>query len=447
MIKVTSPVKRFLTGRWLLPMDGPAIQFGALEVEGERIKQIYSQEEFRDMRAAQPHIEPLVEDYGDAIIMPGLINLHTHIEYTALDLFDTTSSLLDWIPGLMSYAKQWSPEEFVNSAAMGARQLAAGGTTCVLDSSFSGYAALGLSQVGLRGVVALEIFGIDDNQLEKNWQNWQSKRDALLARADIAQNVKLSIAPHAPYTVSPALVKKAKRWAEEQDLVWTMHIGESDNEIKWIAEGDERLDRFVTKVHAPPEGHVRNLDWRACGKTPVRLLDDRDCLAPNLVAAHAVKLTDEDISIFARRAVKVAHCPRSNARLRNGVARVAEMIHAGVAVGFGTDSAASTDNLDLLSEARFAWNLQRALNPEFPFTSEDAVKALTLVAAKAIGMSDLIGSLAPNKLADVAIFNILSGAPLVRDRPYDAVLYGKVLLRDLFVSGRKLVDNPYTKQE
>lgn len=450
MIK-PSATKRLLRARWVLPVARPPLEFGVLQIEGERITGVFSAAEFQGLGYAGS-----IEEYPQAIVLPGLINLHTHLDYTHMRLFDTTSALFDWIRGLMSQSRTWAPEQFKQSALSGADEIAASGTTTVLDSSYTGMAAYALGEKGLRGVVGLELFGIDSRDDRSSWDRWLGRREGLMkgwlesqsesefggvSQALTSGRVKITVAPHAPYTVSPGLVGMAKQWASEQSLPWTMHLSETAHEVNWVKSGDQIVDNFLLGIPGiVPDGKLENLAWRACGHNPIMLMREGSLLDNNLVAAHSVYLDKDDIAALAEHGVKVAHCPRSNSRLRTGVAPLPSLMDAGVDFGFGTDSAASTDNLDVLSEARFAVNLHRALHPNLTFGAEEAIYRLTAGAAKAIGMSDSVGTLEAGKLADVAIFNVVSQGENVWKLPYDTLLHGAVELRQLLVGGRKVVD-------
>lgn len=449
----TFSAPRFLTARWILPISSDPIEHGAIELSSGRINQVFNSTQFAELKPRLVARGEQIEDFGEAIICPGLINLHTHIEYSSLALLETQASLIDWIPMLMRHVKSWNAEQFVESATLGARRMLNAGTTCILDSSFTGNAAVGAARAGLRAIVALELFGIVESETDNFWQGWQARREQLLARFENDEHsgygqaaeaiskglVLLSVAPHAPYTVGPSLTKRAIEWAERSGVVWTMHIAESFEESRWMQECDTSLDAFLQKVHTLPEGRVENISWRACGDSPVEYMRKYGLLNRSLVAAHAVQLNDADIQHLARHSVNVAHCPRSNSRLRAGAARVADLLQAGVSVGFGTDSAASNDDLDVLSEARFAWHLHRALTPDFRFESREAIHRLTLGAARALGLSDSIGSLDEGKLADIAIFNISDTSEVARERPYDVLLYGQLPVVQVFVGGKKML--------
>jgi 5-methylthioadenosine/S-adenosylhomocysteine deaminase len=239
---------RFLTARWVLPMQGDPIENGAVEIEGSVIKNVLTKEEFAKLNPPSQD----VTDYGEAIITPGLINLHTHLEYSMLHLLDTDASLFDWIPKLMAHVKTWTPEQFIASATLGARQMVRFGTTCILDSSFSGYAAVGAARAGLRAIVGLEMFSVINDDADIVWERLNARKADLLRRLEsgelegfgeaadaIARGViLLSVAPHAPYTVGPALTKKAMTWAENNNVAWTMHVAESPQERRWIESTD-----------------------------------------------------------------------------------------------------------------------------------------------------------------------------------------------------------------
>ncbi|HEY9787195.1 MAG TPA: amidohydrolase family protein, partial [Candidatus Obscuribacterales bacterium] len=168
-------------------------------------------------------------------------------------------------------------------------------------------------------------------------------------------------------------------------------------------------------------------------------------LNERLIAAHAVHADGEDLALLSAAGVKVAHCPRSNARLHNGRAPLQSLIEAGIKLGLGTDSLGSCDDLSPLSEAQFAFNLHRAAEPLCKLSCKEIVQLITTFAAQAIGWSDRIGSLEPGKLADLAVF-ALPPAPLSEEEkqsinPYDLLICGGARLRDLVVSGEFIVSD------
>lgn len=478
----------FLKARWILPIADSPVENGCVELAGDRIVGVHakvpegvlaavsscgkaqvsenSSGQSRACRASEfapetswPTLQndydsetDTVIDFGNAIIMPGLINLHAHVEYTRLRGFDTDSNLFEWIPGLMGHARKWSPEQWRQSARMGADELLRTGTTCVVDSSFTGQAAVALAERGIRGIVGLELFGVDESRVDQFWTGWLTKREQLLesiwqgssedaglakAKAAIESgSLKISVAPHAPYTVCPSLMRKALDWAAEFDLPTTTHLAESPYESNWTQGGDPVIDKFLLGIHGVvPDGDVAQVCGRGAKKTPVEMMSANGLLNSRTIAAHCVQLSASDIQTLAASGASVAHCPRSNSRLRNGVSPLGQLLDARVNVGFGTDSAASTEDLSLLQEARFAWNLHRAVNPSFRHPAQQAISMLTVDAAKAIGMSHLLGTLEAGKFADMAIFGLDNAGEFLSQCPYEALMYGSVKLDSVFIGG------------
>jgi 5-methylthioadenosine/S-adenosylhomocysteine deaminase len=215
-----------------------------------------------------------------------------------------------------------------------------------------------------------------------------------------------------------------------------IHVSESEAECRWIASDDADLDKFLVAAF---RRELPALEWRGHGLSPVKHLERHNLLRSNVVAAHLAQVDESDIECLAKHQVSAVHCPRSNSRLRNGVAPLQKLIKAGLKLGLGTDSAASTDDLDLLAEARFAWDLHRAIDKDFSETAEKALYYLTLGAAEALHMNDNIGSLEPGKKADFAVFDTGHLAEIARQRPYECLIYGGAKLKSLTVDGIELL--------
>lgn len=429
----------FLTASWVLPVSAPPLPSAFVHVSDGKIAAIYSRSEFNRLFPGRQAI-----DFGSAIILPGLINLHSHLDYSALRLLDVQSALLDWIPQLSKRASAWNQQQWRHSALLGAQEAALTGTSCLADSSYSGAAAWAAAATGLRATVGLELFGLDEKQADKRWSLWlerwqklKNEPDEPLDTALADHRVRLTVSPHAPYTVCPQLWEKALAWACQFNLPVFCHLSESVSEVNWVAGDEEKIDRFLTTMLPHP---LPATSWKGQGLTPTAMLAARGLLSSNTVAAHAVHLSAADLELLAQSGTTIAHCPRSNARLRNGAARLSRLLSAGVQIGLGTDSAASNDDLDLLAETRFAWNLARALDPQFSQPAKAAVEMLTIKAACALGLDDQIGSLEVGKKADIAVFSLAEKCLPSQADPYDLLLYGKTNLYSLYVDGRLIVD-------
>ncbi|MBS2000901.1 MAG: amidohydrolase family protein [Cyanobacteria bacterium SZAS LIN-5] len=449
---------RIISARWVLPVSGPPLKDAAVVIEGDTIVDVLFKEElsykyppqFLEQLPEEPH------DYGDAIILPGFINLHTHLDYSALRCSDVESGMFDWICGLVERSSRWSPEQWRSSAAYGAREAALSGTTCIVDSSFSGLSVHALADTGLRAVVGLELFGLRDDEANAVWGHWLNRYDTLKntteSRSRVATatgKIKLTVAPHAPYTVCPTLWLKAATWAQEKGLPLLAHLSESRHECEWIKSENRRVDEYLTFVKrlfnpALPlndKGILEELSqirWKGRGLSPTKHLKNYGLLDNNLIAAHAVHLDEDDVKLLTQCQVKVAHCPRSNAKLRNGRAAIEKLQAAEIEFALGTDGLASNDDLNMLNEARFAVDLHRAANPELQWTSERIIGSMTRDAARILNLNHEIGTIEPDKLADIAVFK-LEHRTHGTENPYDLLVHGKSRLQDLFVDGRAVV--------
>ncbi|MBX9687461.1 MAG: amidohydrolase family protein [Candidatus Obscuribacterales bacterium] len=437
--------ERFFLARWLLPVAEAPVEYGCLHIAGDKILGVLSRREYD---ALPEHKKINSEDFGEAVILPGLLNLHTHLDYSNLKHFDNDSPFFDWIKGLIGNSWQWTADQWLNSAQNGASEILLSGSSMIVDSSYSGAAAKAVAKSGLRGLVGLELFGIDESDADNAFEQWLKKYETFhqeaapeVKAALQSKRLKITIAPHTPYSVCPALISKAAAWAADKALPLLIHISESRAECRWLSSADQNLDRFLMNAFQLKE--MPYLPWRGEGLSPVQHLDKYGLLSENMLAAHLVQANQSDIDILARNKVAAVHCPRSNSRLRNGVAPIGKWLEAGLRMGIGTDSAASTDDLDVRAEARFAWDLQRAVNPEFDRKADEAIYYLTLAAANAVKMDSEIGSLSPGKKSDFAIFSLAGLPEIARKRPADCLIYGGASLQELYIDGIKRVSRGY----
>lgn len=450
MIKSGSPSSKIFSARWVVPVSSLPIPLGAVVVEGATIVAVGDRQ---TLVGDYPHAQ--VFDYGEAIITPGLINLHTHLDYTLLRHIDTESGMFGWIRSLVSGSRQFNADDWLHSALQGAAETALSGTTCVADSSYQGAAAEAACLVGLKAVVALELFGLDASRAPEIWQEWQHKladlqqrlgQTARAAGIDLSDGrIVLTVSPHAPYTVAPALWRLASEWATARGLPVLCHLAESQAECDFFAGDGADIIGYLSWVYRQEPDQVEEWTaWRQLqGKcSPVQFAHRHQLLGPHTVAAHAIQLNDDDLRVLKESGVGIAHCPRSNARLRNGFAPVNRYLSEGLQFGFGTDSAASSPDLSVLSEARFSLHALRLVDAEYKVASEVFFHHLTLGAAQVLGIDSATGSLETGKSADIVVFDIdqlITGKAL--DRPFEMLMHGGVSVRDVFVNGEAIVCN------
>jgi cytosine/adenosine deaminase-related metal-dependent hydrolase len=377
---------------WVLPVEGEPIERGGVAVEDGRVVAVGSADELEGER----------RDFPEAVIVPGLVNAHTHLEYAVYAGFGDGLTFGPWLHTHIERKARIGWEDFVAIATLGAAECLGSGVTTIGDASFSGASAVAAGQVGLRGIVYIEVFGSDVHAAGE-------RVSAIRARLEgtLGARLSLGVSPHAPYSVSPEVYQAAY----DLGLPVATHVAESDDETDYLQRGEGPI-AAVSDVEPP-------------GTTSVRHLDAHGLLEPRVVAAHCVKVDSEEISLLAEHDVAVAHCPRSNAVLGCGIAPLPELLDAGLRVGLGTDSPASTPSFDMWEEMRAAVYSARARS-ERPdaLSASDALELATLGSARALGLADELGSLAPGKRADLAVVSLAGSPYLPWENPTVAVVFG-----------------------
>src|SRR3989440_594446 len=372
--------------RWVLPVASAPLRDGAVAVEGARIAGVGARAELEERFQSAS-----VEDFGEAAILPGLVNCHTHLELTAMRGFlePEESNFFAWLLKLtIARGARMTTEDIYASAAWGAVEAARAGVTCVADASDAGACALkALGEVGLRGVVFQEAFGPDEREARAKFDHAREKIESL--RGGETSLVALGLSPHAPYTVSAPLLEMLARYASDERLPLMMHAAESEAERSLMQRG---VGPFAESFKA------RGIVFNSPGVSTVRHLTQTGILDTHTLLAHCVRVDDADIETIKNHVASVAHCPKSNAKLSHGRAPLAAMLRAGVTMGLGSDSVASNNTCDLLEEARFTALASRAAGDTLEggrmIGAEDALSLKTLRGARALRLEHLTGALA-----------------------------------------------------
>jgi len=351
------------SARWVLPISAAAIENGAVAVEEQRIAGV------------GPHAEVVarfpgakIESLGEAVVLPGLVNTHTHLELTALRgyLENEENDFFAWLRKLtIARLERMTPDDIRVSATWGACEAVRAGVTCVGDASDSALLSmLALQEVGLRGVVYQESFGPDARLAQENFEKLKVKVSQL--REQENELVRAGVSPHAPYTVCGPQLELIAGLALSEGLSLMMHAAESEAEELLLREGCGAFAEGLAR---------RSIEWKAPGMSTIRYLKQVGILDTQPLLAHCIRVDDNDIEILSETECAVAHCPKSNAKLGHGRAPFATFIEAGVLVGLGSDSVASNNTCDILEEARFATLLSRAAGAYV--SAEQALQAAT----------------------------------------------------------------------
>ena len=387
-------MNRVLSADWVLPVEGAPIEGGAVVVEDGRIAAIGQAAEL----GPGAH-------YADAVIVPGFVNAHSHLEYAVYAGFgDGLGDFAEWITLHIQRKARIGWEEYVDIARFGAAQCLASGVTTVGDCSYSGATAVACADLGLRATVYLEVFGADPALALEHFAEIKERVDGFFS-----DRVRPGISPHAPYSVSLDLY----RAFAELGLPIATHLSESPAEITYLMRGEG------------PWGAYSDLLVPHPGTTGTRLLAEHDLLGDGVLAAHCVMLEQDEIDLLASTGTGVAHCPRSNAALGCGVAPLSELRAAGVRVGVGTDSPASAPSFDFFDELRSVLlsARARAQRPSV-LSAAETLELGTMGGARALGLDGEIGSLVLGKRADLAVLS-LAGSPYAPvEDPAAAVVFG-----------------------
>lgn len=399
----------------LVPVEpaGVVLEGHAMAVDAGRILAILPLADARVRCAARQILE-----LPNQVVMPGLVNLHTHAAMSLLRGLADDLPLMDWLQNHIWPAEgaQVSRAFCLDGARLSAAEFIRGGVTCVNDMYFFPDAsAEAFSAAGLRAVVNLIVLDFPSA--------WASGPDEYFAKGIAVHDavrgnplIRTLFAPHAPYTVSDAPLTKVRAYADELGIGIHMHVHETAFEV---ADAVQKT-----------------------GKRPLQRLKDLGLLGPDFIAVHMTQLDDGEIADLAQFGVHVAHCPESNLKLASGFCPVQKLLDAGVNLGIGTDGAASNNDLDMFGEMRTAALLAKGVAGDArALPAAQALHAATLGGARALGLDSEIGSLAPGKSADFIALDL--DAPHLSPC-YDLVSHlvyaaGRGDVSDVFVAGRALM--------
>jgi 5-methylthioadenosine/S-adenosylhomocysteine deaminase len=402
-----------LTARYVLPVATPHIENGAVLIRDDRIEEIGDFERLRQLHPDEP-----VRDFGLAALLPGFIDLHTHLEYTAMRGLVDDLPYSEWKLQLLQKERLFTSQDWDDSGLLGALESLQSGITTVADITSTGASGHAAQAVGLRAFVYREVATMDKHRVaevmsaaEKDIEAWRGTSDS--------DRLTFGIAPHAPYTCHPELFRRVAEYAADGTPV-AIHLAGSKAEYQFVKYGSSMLAtdvRDTVDAKAPV--------WLPTGVSPVRYVLQWGLFdVPNIMAVHCTQVDESDIEVLAGHDVAVAHCPRCNAKLGMGVAPLTQLLRSGLRVGLGTDSPAATNSMDMFEEMRVGLLVQRAITSEEHFmTPRQFVKMATLDAARALRIDDRLGSLEPGKQADVIAVDLSKSHQIPTHNPYSTLVH------------------------
>jgi 5-methylthioadenosine/S-adenosylhomocysteine deaminase len=414
---MNTPIDLLIEARWIVPVE-PAnviLEDHAVAINNGLILAILPQDE-ATARFAPREIKRLEQH----VLIPGLVNLHTHAAMTLLRGLADDLPLMDWLQNHIwpAEAKHVSPQFVHDGTLLACAEMLRGGITCFNDMYFypkaAAEAALAAGMRASIGLITLDFptaYAADtDDYLAKGLAVRDEFRDETL--------ISFCLAPHAPYTVNDRSFAKVLTLAEQIELPIHLHLHETAQEI------DDSL--------------------RDYGIRPIERLRQLGLLSPGLIGVHAVHLNPEEIKLLAEHGCSVAHCPSSNLKLASGIAPITDLLNQGVNIGLGTDGAASNNRLDLFQEMRLAALLAKGQSGRADaVNAHQALRMATLGGAQALGLDSTIGSIVPGKAADLCAVSLddIKLAPCYDPVSHLAYAAGCEHVSDVWVAGRIRVED------
>lgn len=409
-----------IKAKYILPMNDALdiIQNGFVAILGNKIIAIGSTDDVKNFEAREKI------DAGNSILMPGLINTHTHAAMAMFRGLADDLPLNDWLQNHIwpAEAKYVKPDFVRTSVSLACLEMIKSGTTCFNDMYFfEEVTAEDVEKIGIRAILG-------EATLDFPTPSCQTPTETIRKTIELAKKFKnnelinIAIAPHSVYALSEENLIKVKEISFEFNLPIHIHVSETKKEI----EDCQKQNKL----------------------SPVAYLDSLGVLSRPVTAAHSVWLDKNDLEIYKKNNVKVAHCPASNMKLASGVSPVAKMINQGIIVGLGTDGVASNNTLNMFGEMRLAALLHKVsnFNPTL-VSAREAVKMATIDGARVLGSENEIGSLEIGKRADMISIDLDQAHLTPMYDPYshlvyaargsdvnDAIINGKIIMRNREVS-------------
>ncbi len=408
-------VDTLIKARWVVPVagDARALEEHAVAVRQGRIQALVP---IAEVDARFEASEVLERPHH--VLLPGLVNAHTHAAMTLLRGLADDLPLMEWLEGHIWPAEQrWVGAEFVeHGTELAIAEMLLGGTTTFNDMYFfPDVAARVAARCGMRAVIGMIVVRFP-TAWAAGGSEYLSKGLALRDEYKGHPLVTTAFAPHAPYTVADEDLARIRRLADELEIPVHMHVHETADEVARQVEAD--------------------------GRRPLQRLDDMGLVSPMLAGVHMTQLTEDEISRLADAGASVIHCPESNLKLASGFCPVERLSGAGVNVALGTDGAASNNDLDMFGEMRTAALLAKGVAGAASAASAPKVIAMaTLHGARALGLGDETGSLEPGKWADLCCVDLRRPATWPVYDPVAQLVYaaGRDQVTDTWVAGRHLV--------
>ncbi|OUS31518.1 N-ethylammeline chlorohydrolase [Gammaproteobacteria bacterium 45_16_T64] len=416
--KVTSKVDSIIHAQWIITVDENHRNGQPTPLEQHAV--VINQGKIVDITPTNdcPYQSDNVIHRPHHILMPGMINAHTHAAMSLFRGLADDMPLMTWLNDHIWPAEgQWVNEDFVRDGTqLAIAEMIRGGTTCFCDMYF--YPSVGAQTAKDAQMRASFAFPILDfpSSWAQNADEYLSKGLALYDTYRNHELIDIHFGPHAPYTVSDEPLTKVATLSVETGMGVQIHLHETAHEIS------ESLAQH--------------------GQRPIARLEQLKLLTPQLQAAHMTQLNDDEIQLLAKHGVNVIHCPESNLKLASGFCPIAKLSAAGVNVALGTDGAASNNDLDMFSEMRTAALLAKGVSGDpSAIPASEAIAMATFNGARALGIDDLTGSLEKGKAADLIAIDMSAPETQPYYDPISQLVYATTAdkVSDSWINGKQVL--------
>jgi 5-methylthioadenosine/S-adenosylhomocysteine deaminase len=408
-------VDSIIYAKWIIPIEPENVVFEdhAIVINDRKIVELLSHQRAKEIYEARENIT-----LDQHALMPGFINTHTHTPMTLFRGLADDLALMEWLENhIWPAEKKWLGDAFCyDGARLAILEMIRSGTICFNDNYFF-LESIGRACEEMKIRAALGVCVLDfPTPYGNSADDYLSKAEKLYDHYKGHDLISVSIAPHAPHTVSDNTFLKVKNFSEKYHVPVHLHLQETADEI----------NQSLKQYH----------------KRPIQRLVELGILSKNTQAVHLTQVTDEEIALLREHQVSVLHCPESNLKLASGFCPVKKLMEAGINVALGTDGTASNNDLDMLSEMKTAAILAKAVsNDPTALNAFQSLKMSTLNGAKAMGLDKKIGSLIPNKSADFIAIDLsdINTQPVYN--PISQIVYAanSRQVSDVWINGERIL--------
>lgn len=401
-----------LKAKWVLPITKKPVSNGVVVIKGKKIEAVLKESEFL---ASYPDLK--ARDFGDAIIMPGMVNAHTHLETSIFRGLIDDQSNVSFILDVERNFRKLNDDDIRISNNLGLIASLGAGITTVGTMVLKDVGVEQIRDSGIRSSVFLEIKEMSEKNVAENVARIAQRLEQ--AHSSIGDLMQLGLAPSSCYSVGPRLFKEIADFSHHEKVKLCIHLSESKPENHFVKYGSTRLANDYRELM-----NWKDYLWQPLGVSPTKYLHDWGIFDADLIAVHVAEVDSNDLNILETHNIPVISCSRHTARLGGSFTPIGRLIDRKMNFGIGTESLASSSNMDMFEEIKLCLLLTRRQERAVKdITAKLFVEAATLGGAKVLGTDSSVGSLEQEKQADLIVVDMKESHQMAARDPYSALVY------------------------